>query len=493
MQSTSLVFFQNRRRLYPIRLFKRYRFQLFVIVFLLTLNLAGPVYAQAQLNMDGFLTQVQNTSDWWERLWQTTFLSLGGSSVSAFSQTFTVMMQIVRLISACVLSVYILTIFLTFARDGLAAIQFMVRGMLTIALISSLFLGNGGNYGSIAYAGKILFNRVNVSMLQANISGISITNALTDQIVSTKSKTYLEREIRICDALPNPSVILPAALSGNFPLDERNNELNPDQLAATKRLNCYYQVKRIADSLREQTAQQQCFGIPGVNYACASSARFLKGFGDDLQQSLSAEFEKLKGGQIQSIDKLASIAPMFRDYVLGNVFIGVFQGIMYALQYFFANLQELILFLWALTAPVMAAYSIMPSSTIGGLLQWGVTYISIILSQAYYLVIVGIFASLLQTSDSSMLGDILFPFVLGLGAWSIAAGLASGGAIIAVRSLTNAGITSISTVGTLGAMAMAGPIGGVVAGGISSSITNVASSGVTKSAARVPSPSRARV
>ena len=488
MQFIFQVYSPSKLEVYLIRLFKKYRILFFIVIFLLTMNLTGPVYAQTQLNMDGFLNQVQNTSVWWEKLWQTTFLSLGGSSVSAFSQTFTVMMQIVRLISACILSVYILTIFVTFARDGLAALQFMVRGMLTIALISSLFLGNNGNYGSIAYAGKILFDRVNVSMLQANINGISITNALTDQIVSSKSKTLLEREIRICDALPNPSVILPAALSGNFPLDERNSELNPDQLAATKRLNCYYQIKRMADNLREQTAQQQCFGIPGVNNACASSTRFLKGFGERLQQNISTEFEKLKGGNIQSIDKLVSVGPMFRDYVLGNAAVGLFQGLMYALQYFFANLQELILFLWALTAPVMAAYSIMPSSTIGGLLQWLVTYISIILSQAYYLIIIGIFASLLQSSESSMLGDILFPFVLGLGAWVIAAGLASGGAIMAARSLTNAGITSISTVGTLGAMVVAGPMGGVVAGGVSSGIRSVATS-----AARVPSPMRSRV
>ncbi len=488
MQFISQGYSPSKANLYLIRLSKKYRIVIFIALFIFTMNLTGPVYAQTQLNMDGFLNQVQSTSVWWEKLWQTTFLSLGGSSVSAFSQTFTVMMQIVRLISACILSVYIMTIFVTFARDGLAALQFMVRGMLTIALISSLFLGNGGNYGSIAYAGKILFDRVNVSMLQANINGISITNALTDQIVSSKSKTLLEREIRICDALPNPAVILPAALSGNFPLDERNSELNPDQLAATKRLNCYYQIKRMADSLREQTAQQQCFGIPGVNNACASSTRFLKGFGDRLQQNISTEFEKLKGGNIQSIDKLVSVGPMFRDYVLGNAAVGLFQGLMYALQYFFANLQELILFLWALTAPVMAAYSIMPSSTIGGLLQWLITYISIILSQAYYLIIIGIFASLLQSSESSMLGDILFPFVLGLGAWVIAAGLASGGAIMAARSLTNAGITSISTVGTLGAMVVAGPMGGVVAGGVSSGIRSVATS-----AARVPSPMRSRV
>jgi hypothetical protein len=207
-----------------------------------------------------------------------------------------------------------------------------------------------------------------------------------------------------------------------------------------------------------------------------------------LQQNISTEFEKLKGGNIQSIDKLVSVGPMFRDYVLGNAAVGLFQGLMYALQYFFANLQELILFLWALTAPVMGAYSIMPSSTIGGLLQWLVTYISIILSQAYYLIIIGIFASLLQSSESSMLGDILFPFVLGLGAWVIAAGLASGGAIMAARSLTNAGITSISTVGTLGAMVVAGPMGGVVAGGVSSGIRSVATS-----TARVPSPMRSRV
>jgi hypothetical protein len=489
MQFICLVFSLDKLR--PSKLSRKRRLLVGAIVlFLVTLALAGPVYAQAKLNIDGFYTQVQNTAGWWERMWQSTFLGLGAPSVDAVTQVFTVMMQLVRLIAACVLSVYIVTMFSILARDGLAAFQFMFRGLLVIALISYLFLGNGSNYGSIAYAGKVVFNQVTAAMLQANINGISTTNALTDQIVSSKSKAYLEREIRICDAMPNPAVILPEALSGNFPLDERNPDLNPDQLAAVRRLNCYYRVKGIADELREQAAKGQCFGIPGVNYACAATARFLAGFVDDLENTYSVEFEKLKGGNIGSIDKLVSIGPMFRDYLLGNAAIGFFQGLMYGLQYFFANLQELILFLWALTAPVMAAYSIFPYSSIGGLLQWGVTYISVILSQAYYLLIVGIFASLIQSSETAMLNDILFPFVLGLGAWLIAAGLAAGGAIMAVRSLTNAGVTAISTVGTLGALAVGGPIAGGVVSTASSGAKSVARSGAAKGAARVPSTSR---
>lgn len=488
MQFISLVSSLSSLRLN--KLFRNRIRLLIIACFLLTLTLTGPVYAQAQLNIDGFYGQVQNTAQWWEQIWQSTFLGLGGSSVSAVSQAYDVMMRFVRIISACVLTVYIVTIFSIVARDGLAAFQFMFRGLLVIALISYIFLGNGSNFGAIAYGGKVLFNQVNATMLQANLNGVSITNALTDQIVSSKSKTYLEREIKVCDALPNPAVILPQAFSGTFPLDEKNPDLNPDQLAAVRRLNCYYHVTEIANRLREEAANQQCFGIPGVKYACAATARFLTGFSDDLRDTYTAEFEKLKGGDIRSLDRLAQIGPMFRDYVLGNAAIGFFQGIMYALQYFFANLQELILFLWALTAPVMAAYSIMPSSSIGGLIQWGITYLSIILSQIYYLLIIGIFASLIQSSETSMLNDILFPFVLGLGAWLIAAGLASGGAIIAVRSLTNAGVTAMSTVGTLGALAVGGPVGGVAAGAASSGVKSVASSGVTKGASRIPNTSR---
>jgi len=202
-------------------------------------------------------------------------------------------------------------------------------------------------------------------------------------------------------------------------------------------------------------------GIPGVNFACAATARFLGGFYDDMTKTISAELDRLRGGQVPNVDNFVPLA-IFRDYVLGNTAIGLFQGIMYAMQYFFATLQELILFLWALTAPVMAAYSIFPTSNISGLLQWGVTYLSIILCQVYYVMTIAIFASLIQTSETSMLSDILFPLVMGVGAWVIAAGLAGGGAIIAVRSLTNAGITTIATVGSLGVMAVGGLAGGAV-------------------------------
>lgn len=484
MQFISLVFSANQLR--PSRLLgQRSLLYLAIVLFLITVTLAGPVYAQSQLNIDGFYTQVQNTGQWWEQMWRSTFLGLGGSSVNAVSQAFEVMMQLVRLIAACVLTVYIIAMFSTIARDGLAAFQFMTRGLLTIALISYLFLGNGSNYGSIAYAGKVLFNQVNAAMLKANINGVSITNALTDQIVSSKTKAYLGREIKACDSMPNPAVLLPQALSDTFPLDERNTELNPDQVAAVRRLNCYYSLKEIADGLREQAAKQQCLGIPGVNYACASTVRFLQGYADAEEARARRNLERLKGGDLTVF--LDDPEGPLKNYVLGEGATNTIQAIMYALQYFFANLQELILFLWAMTAPVMAAYSIFPNSTIGGLLQWGVTYLSVILSQAYYLLIVGIYASLLQSSETSMLNDILFPFVLGLGAWLIAAGLAAGGAVIAVRSLTNAGISSIATVGSLGTIAIGGSIGGAVAGAASNGARSVANQGAarTRSVTRV--------
>lgn len=477
MQFTSLVFLPNQLR--PSRLVAQHSLLYLVIVlFLITVTLAGPVYAQSQLNIDGFYTQVQNTGQWWEQMWRSTFLGLGGSSVSAVSQAFEVMMQLVRLIAACVLTVYIIAMFSIIAKDGLAAFQFMTRGLLTIALISYLFLGNGSNYGSIAYAGKVLFNQVNAAMLKANINGVSITNALTDQIVSSKTKAYLGREIKACDSMPNPAVLLPQALADTFPLDERLAELNPDQVAAVRRLNCYYRLKEIADGLREQAAKQQCLGIPGVNYACASTVRFLQGYADAEEARARRNLERLKGGDLTVF--LDDPEGPLKNYVLGEGATNTIQAIMYALQYFFANLQELILFLWAMTAPVMAVYSIFPNSTIGGLLQWGVTYLSVILSQAYYLLIVGIYASLLQSSETAMLNDILFPFVLGLGAWLIAAGLAAGGATMAVRSLTNAGITSISTVGSLGAIAVGGPIAGAVAGAASNGARSVANQGTTR-------------
>lgn len=494
MQSISLVFSLSKLKLGLIELIIRYKFfLLFVVPFLVTLTIVGPLYAQTQLNMDDFYSQVQSSSQWWDQLWQDTFLNMDNNTADSFNQVFTIMMQIVKVISAVVLTVYIITISALIARDGLIVIPFLFRGLLVIALISHLFLGNGRNYSSIAYAGKVLFNQMSAAMLQANINGVSITNALTDRVVSAKSKVYLEREINICDAMPNPSVILPESLSSSFPLDEQNPDLNPDQLTATKRLNCYYRVKQIADDLREQAAKQQCFGIPGVNFACASTVRFLTGLGSDLEQIYSNEAERLKGGNVQSLDRMAQIGPMLRDYLLGNAAVGLFQGIMYALQQFFSSLQELILFLWALTAPVIAAFSILPTATINGLLQWGVVYVSVILCQTYYLMIVGIFASRLQASESGMAGDILFPFVLGLGAWLIAAGLASGGAIVAVRSLTNAGITAITTVGSLGAMAVGGSVGGTVIRGSAAGVSRNVGASVANSAARVPSTSRSRV
>jgi hypothetical protein len=246
-------------------------------------------------------------------------------------------------------------------------------------------------------------------------------------------------------------------------------------------------VGEFANDLRAQAAQQQCFSIPGVNYACAATARFLGGFYDDLVDTYTKEFEKLKDSK--NVLVVSTPDALFRDYLLGNSAISLFQGIMYSLQYFFATLQELILFLWALTAPVMAAYSIFPASNISGLLQWGITYISVILCQVYYVMTIAIFASLIQTAETSMLSDILFPLVLGPGAWLLAAGLAAKGATMAVHSLTNAGISTITTVGSLGALAIGGPIGGAIAGGAASGVRSATRSAGTRSAARSSRPS----
>jgi len=66
-------------------------------------------------------------------------------------------MQLVRLISAVVLTIYRHHVWDS-RRDGLAALQFMFRGYWSS--ISYPLPGNGSNYGSIAYAGKVLFNQV---------------------------------------------------------------------------------------------------------------------------------------------------------------------------------------------------------------------------------------------------------------------------------------------------------------------------------------------
>lgn len=106
MQFISLASFVGK--LFPAKLTRQRRTLLLCIVlFLAVLTLAGPVSAQAQLNIDGFYSQVQSTSQWWEKTWRSTFLGLGAPSTDGVAQVFGVMMQLVRLISAIVLTIYI--------------------------------------------------------------------------------------------------------------------------------------------------------------------------------------------------------------------------------------------------------------------------------------------------------------------------------------------------------------------------------------------------
>jgi len=176
-------------------------------------------------------------------------------------------MQLVRLISAVVLTIYIVTMFGILARDGLAALQFMFRGYWS-SLITYLF--PEGSKPALAYAGKVLFNQVTAAASQHQWR--QYHQCLTDQIVSTKAKTSLGGKSRFVMRCPTHWCYCLNRYLRSPDVDNSGPEPGSTGGSPAALL---LPGGEFANDLRAQAAQQQCFGILELTTPAASRSRWV--------------------------------------------------------------------------------------------------------------------------------------------------------------------------------------------------------------------------
>lgn len=291
--------------------------------------------------------------------------------------------------------------------------------LLMIFIVYYYLNNNGARLGYLAYGLHSLGRSWEKGILEAQISGVKIAEVVNDQLATSSAKDKLEEVFRRCDALPAPAVALPAPTR---PTDEN---LTPAQQKVYDKIECYENAARLAEQLREEYESKYCWG------KCAGLIRFFSNIQEASQDWLNQIKSKISQGQLSPNDIIFNPVYTFSAHQ-------IVKFIMYQLQKLFVNLMEFGQWAAALSSPIALAMGIVPSQQ-NALISWLIIVFNISLIKIYYVLCIGVYASVIAIAKSQSFEDMSFAFLLGLGAPLVAFTLSTGGALVMLKSVASTG------------------------------------------------------
>lgn len=299
--------------------------------------------------------------------------------------------------------------------------MFLLRPILIFTMIA-----NGGTHAAdTAYGLHHIMDTGLTTFLTQEVNGVKIKQVIYDPIATASAKHELVDELNKCGE--EPMVSAPASPdTGNT-----HQETQPE---------CLKKLEEQAKQLQTSYEQKYCWGF------CPGVARFFKEVGDDIEKALnkysvpgaddSAQQEAIAGaGVVTGIaDKLTASAEEFAT-----------EQKIYATSWAFTNGMEGGECLSGLIFPLVLALSLMPEKR-QLVFDWFVIFCSFGLALFYYDVIVGLTALLILNSQSESATTLQYAMMLGFGASSIALGLATGGAFVAIKAAYQSYSQQIGTV-----------------------------------------------
>lgn len=385
---------------------------------------------------------VQQTYRVWEQIWINTFTSF--TSGSAY--------YLLNYIASFIAAIGTLFWLAKWARDlAYSSNWWEVAPRFIWVLAVLIFMSNHGQrLADLSMGIHALINSWQQGVLQGQINGVSLQTTLSNQLATAGLKDAVSQLVQQCNQLPAPSVAIPSLVP---PADL--SSLTPAQQQVYAKLACYQIAAQQAQQLQQQYQQTYClpgtgaFSIAPVgignnsgggglsNGVCPGLSRF-------VQNVLAAEQKATQnaGADIGSagLVDFSKFAATFANVALTSAIDAIIKQILYSMQWLFANLWEMGEWLTALSGPIALATSIMPMES-AGLPVWGwlISFFSFGLMQIYYVIILGITASLIAGAQTETLNDLSFAFLLGFFAPLIAMSLATGGAYVAIRGMTRNG------------------------------------------------------
>lgn len=393
-----------------------------------------PVHAQEVLQTT--LTNMQQSEQWWDKLWQDTFdpKDLTNSiSIYTFSTA-------VRFILAVGLIFWLFQYGQKMVESkGMAqAISTNTQFFLPVVLIV-IFLTNQGQYSRLlAYGLRDIVNSWSNGVMNTQIAGYNVRAALADQLVTQDSKDVITLQAQKCMQMPQPAVALP---SPTRPAPDPNNTLTIQQQQAYDYLECIKKLGILAKQKKEEALTKTCSSIPGVRGTCGFFLKFIDQTIASVDKVFETETEKFTRGNAPNV--LAPSMGLF-DFIGGAATSAAYGPILSFTQWLWTNFLEMAMWLSALFAPLFIAVSIIPGRQ-NMFVAWLISFLTIGLAKLAYVIVIGIVA--IQLSDQATLfgSDLRFPMALGLFAPGVSFAVVTGGGIAAAMSFRS---QSVAVVGS---------------------------------------------
>ena len=312
--------------------------------------------------------------------------------------------------------------------------------------IAVLFLANQATYSrTLAYGMRGIINSWTEGVMNLQITDISVRQALQDGLITNDAKQMLSQKYLACQAMEKPEVVIPS-LERPDTSDADVPPITPAQRKVYDYLDCLDELATFAqERLDAADAERQCAG-----QVCKAYKAFLDIFlGVSAGEALVENQKRLvedspDQASLEKLDKYQNILNTRKflfDFATGKtpesaaLIASITQPnkqFLYFTQWMWVSTLEMAMFLLALFAPIFIALSVVPGKQ-NMFSFWLIEYLTIGLAYLAYVIVIGLVAVQLSSSNTGFLDDTFF-MSLGIFAPAVSFTVVVSGGIAAASS-----------------------------------------------------------
>jgi len=420
-----------------IRTYLRQKHRVWLYLFLaLAFVLLVALPAGAEDVLQSTLSSMQESEQWWDKLWQDTFDPQDlSNNISIYT-----FMTAVRFILAVGLIFWMFQYGQKMAESKGTAQVFAITGqsLLPVVLVI-LFLSNQGqNSRLLAYGLRDVVNSWSNGAMSMQIAGQTLRAALSDQLVTQDVKDQIAAAGDKCMQMPQPGVALPSATR---PTGDAARTLTLQQQQAYDYLECLKKLESFAKQKKQEGLTKNCPNFVGARGTCKFFRRFIDQTIATTRRVLENEGDKLTGKKSGIFNPFGPSMGL-RDYLIGVGASIAYGPVLYFTQWLWMSFLEMAMWLSALFAPLFIAAAIVPGRQ-NLTVTWFVGFLTIGLAKLAYIVVMGIVAAQLSDRNTILASDMRFPMALGLFAPGVSFAVVTAGGLAAASSFRNQSITVV--------------------------------------------------
>ena len=273
----------------------QYRIWIYIVLAIIICLVAiKPVWANDILETT--TNTMRETQEWWDDLWHETFdpTTLSGNiSMYSFANP-------VRFIigMGLIFWIYQYGKKMVNSQGMMHSVQIFSESFLPIVLIL-IFLANQGVYSrALAYGLRNITESWSNGLLQQQIAGITLSSALSEQLLVEEVKNEIRQQANKCLQMPRPEVILPSATR---PAPDPDNPLTIQQQQLYEYFECLDRlIIFIEQKEKEATGTEACLG--GCEFFKKVMKELISAFKVGIEGDLRHSIEKSQGGGDENID-----------------------------------------------------------------------------------------------------------------------------------------------------------------------------------------------